>query len=162
MSKTTRRNYPTPEASLEARTQWRGDCLVWLGAVNENGYGIIWDGKRTVRVHRWNWECHHGPIPVGADIDHRCGVRLCCNPDHLRLATRKQNMENLTTLYRNNTSGIRGVSWDPRYSKWRVRVKHNYREAWGGYFEDQAEAEAAAVALRNSLFTHNDLDRMET
>lgn len=159
MTKTTRKAYATPEASFAARTERRGTCLIWTGAVRDSGYGAMWDGARVVRPHRWAYEREHGPIPAGVDIDHICGNRACCETTHLRVATRKQNMENLTTLYANNTSGVRGVSWDPRYHKWRVRVKHNYREVWGGYFDTIEAAEARAIAIRNGLFTHNDADR---
>lgn len=36
---------------------------------------------------------------------------------------------------------------------------HHGRTYHGGYFHDLADAERAAIALRNSLFTHNDTDR---
>lgn len=160
MAKTTRRMCKTPMESFTTRTERRGDCLVWTGALRPNGYGVIWDGHRVARVHRWAYQQFVGPIPDGADIDHICGNRACCEPAHLRPTTRKQNMENLTVLYPVNTSGVRGVSWDGRYSKWRVRVKHNYVERWGGYFDTLAEAEAKAIELRNELFTHNNADRV--
>jgi hypothetical protein len=93
------------------------------------------------------------------DLDHICGNRVCCNLDHLRPTSRKQNMENLRGAYVTSTTGVRGVHRDNRCNKWRVRVKHNYREYSGGYFDNLADAEAAAIALRNRLFTHNDADR---
>ena len=39
------------------------------------------------------------------------------------------------------------------------RPKHNRKQYYGGYFDTIAEAEAAAIALHNRLFTHNDADR---
>ena len=147
------------EESFSARTEWQGDCLIWTGAVHDNGYGIIWDRKRVTRAHRWAYEREHGPIPDGKDIDHICGNRLCCNVKHLRVTSRKQNMENFTTLNTNNTSGARGVSRDKDGKRWRVRVKHNYREYRGGVYDTVEEANEAAIALRNKLFTHNNRDR---
>lgn len=152
-----RRIFKSPEASFAHRTKREGDCLIWTGAIRPNGYGVIWDGQRVVRVHRWNYERHHGPIPAATDLDHICGNRACANPKHLRATTRKQNMENLRGAYRGNESGVRGVSRDG--DKWRVRVKHNYREHYGGVYETIAEAEQAAIDLRNRLFTHNTADR---
>ena len=160
MTKTTRRAYPTPEAAFAARTRWDGSCLIWTGAIKDTGYGAMWDGKRVVRPHRWNWEREHGTIPPGTDLDHTCHNRACVNLDHLRPTSRKQNMENLAGPYRGSVSGVRGVSRCPRTGKWRVRVKHNYREYPGGLFVDLADAERAAIALRNRLFTHNDADRL--
>lgn len=149
----------SPEESFSERTEKQGDCLIWTGATHDNGYGIIWTGERIMRAHRWAWERDNGPIPPRMDLDHRCGDRLCCNTAHLRVTTRKQNMENLTKLSANNRSGIRGVSRTKEGNKWRVRVKHNYREHLGGTFDHLEDAEAAAIALRNRLFTHNDRDR---
>jgi hypothetical protein len=40
-----------------------------------------------------------------------------------------------------------------------VTVNHNRRAHYGGRFTNLEEAEAAAIALRNKLFTHNDMDR---
>lgn len=152
--------YKTPQASFAARTQRQGQCLIWTGAVKDTGYGAMWDGQRVVRPHRWIYEQAHGSIPADADIDHVCGNRTCCELTHLRVTTRKQNMENLTRANANSETGVRGVHRNTRGGKpWRVRVKHNYREHHGGYYDTIAEAETAAIALRNKLFTHNDADR---
>jgi hypothetical protein len=40
-----------------------------------------------------------------------------------------------------------------------VDVRHHGVYYFGGSFADPASAEAAAIALRNQLFTHNDVDR---
>lgn len=159
MEQTSKRQmYKTPQASFAARTT-RDDngCLLWTGATRPNGYGVIWDGERVTRAHRWAWEQKHGPIPDGMDLDHICGNRACVDHTHLRPTTRKQNMENLRRANINSPSGVRGVH--PEGSRWRVRVKHHYREYYGGTFDTVAEAETAAIALRNSLFTHNDADK---
>lgn len=141
--------------SFAVRTRWNGDCLEWTGAVHEFGYGIIWDRKRVVRAHRWAYEQEHGPIPEGHEIDHMCSNRLCVNVKHLRLASHKQNSEHLGLPRSNNKSGVRGVSRTKEGDKWRVRVKHNYREYLGGVFDNLEDAERAAIALRDKLFTHN-------
>lgn len=161
MPKTTRRNYPTPAEAFAARTERRGDCLIWTGAVKESGYGAMWDGTRVTAPHRWAWEQANGPRAKGTDLDHTCHNRLCANVNHLRVTTRKQNMENLTGPRTGNTSGVRGVSVCPKTGKWRVRVKHNYQEFHGGTYVNLEDAERAAIALRNRLFTHNDADRLE-
>lgn len=77
------------------------------------------------------------------------------NPEHVRLATHKQNAENRT--YQHGKSGVRGV-WQ-RDGKWRARVRHNGNSYSLGTFDDLAAAERAVVAKRNELFTHNDEDR---
>lgn len=155
-----RKMFKTPAESFAYRTERQDDCLIWTGAVKDTGYGALWNGKRVIRPHRWVYEQEHGPIPAGADVDHSCGNRLCCEIKHLRVTTRKQNMENLQGPNVGSRSGVRGVHWDAKSKNWRVRVKHNYREHRGGNYPTIAEAEAAAIALRNKLFTHNNADRV--
>lgn len=157
---TGRKMFKTPEESFDYRTERYGDCLIWTGAVKDTGYGALWDGKRVVRPHRWAWEQANGALDPAADLDHKCGNRLCCEVTHLRPTTRKQNMENLQGANANSTTGVRGVHWKSRDKVYRIRVKHNYREYSGGSFKSLAEAEAAAIALRNKLFTHNLRDQL--
>jgi hypothetical protein len=69
-----------------------GPCLLWTGATTPDGYGRIWADGRARRVHRVAWEAEHGPIPAGLDLDHRCGVRACCNPDHTEPVDHRTNI----------------------------------------------------------------------
>lgn len=146
----------SPEESFALRTERRGDCLIWTGAVHDMGYGIIWNGTKIERAHRWAYRTFIGPISDAAEIDHMCSNRLCCEPRHLRATTHKQNCENLRLVRSNSRTGIRGVSRNTKGGKpWRARVKHNYREYSAGTHDTIEEAEAAAIALRMKLFTHS-------
>jgi uncharacterized protein with NRDE domain len=91
-------------------------------------------------------------------VDHVCHQRRCVNPDHLRLATNKQNLENRSGPPRNNTSGIIGVS--RQGNKWYAKVEHHKHQYYVGLFDHIEDAEAAVIAKRLELFTHNDADRM--
>lgn len=77
-------------ASVDVREP--DECWPWKQSTGSHGYGQTWD-KQTVRVaHRVAWTLHHGEqIPDGMTIDHICRVRVCCNPDHLRLLTNAEN-----------------------------------------------------------------------
>ena len=67
-------------------------CWEWIGARTTAGYGEI-NRKRRVRyVHRIAWELHHGPIPAGKWVLHRCDNPPCWNPDHLFLGTHRDNV----------------------------------------------------------------------
>lgn len=90
-------------------------------------------------------------------VDHRCHNRGCVRPDHLRLATNKQNQENLSGPHQDSSSGVRGVSWEK--GRWRACVVHDGHKINVGRFVTLDEAEAAVRAKRLELFTHNDLDR---
>ena len=150
----------TLETRFWAKVTKTETCWLWTGAHTTKGYGRIWTlGGRHAPAHHVAWELLHGPLPDGTLLDHACHVPACVNPDHLRIATVKQNGENLTGLRTNNTSGVRGVSWHKRTQKWRAAVKHNYKSIYVGVFDDIADAEAAVIKKRNELFTHNDADR---
>lgn len=47
-----------------------------------------------------------------------------------------------------------------RYGTYETQVRHNGKHYRAGVYKTIAEAERAVVALRNELFTHNQLDRM--
>jgi hypothetical protein len=126
-------------------------CWLWTGSTDGNGYGKIGNAGKTLCAHRVSWELAYGLIPEGVEIDHHylC-LRNCVRPDHLRLATRKQNNENRNT-------DMRGVR--KHHNKWQARAKHHGKEFCAGTFDTREEAIEAARELRNRLFTHNDYDR---
>ena len=81
-------------------------CWLWTGFVQVNGYGSVrheaaFDqgyengkkhGGRKTSSHRAVYEILKERIPEGLQIDHRCEVKLCCNPDHLEAVTRSVNV----------------------------------------------------------------------
>ena len=68
-------------------------CWLWMSAVTPRGYGVATIGTaHTGRAHRLVWTRLRGPIPCGMVLDHICRVRLCVNPDHLRVVTPAQNV----------------------------------------------------------------------
>lgn len=136
-------------------------CWNWKGSTDRYGYGTIRENYKHLRVHRLSYHLANGQIPEGRVIDHICHNRACVNPQHLRIATAKQNQENLTGAYSNSKSGVRGVIWSKSHKKWRARVCHNGVANHAGLFDTIEEAAEAARELRNRLFTHNDRDRIE-
>ena len=146
------------EARFWAKVEKGPGCWEWT-ASKITGHGrMVIDGA-TAYAHRISYELANGPIPDGLLIDHICHNKGCVNPDHLRLATQKQNGENRAGLPANNTSGVRGVHWRKDVGCWQAVVRSTPKVYHVGYFDDLAEAEAAAIAKRNELFTHNDIDR---
>jgi hypothetical protein len=77
-------------------------CLLWKGARSRNGYGNRMIYRRDHRprrqwigAHRLAYEQHIGPIPNGMCVLHRCDVKLCVNPDHLFLGSRRDNAQDM-------------------------------------------------------------------
>lgn len=71
-----------------------GGCRLWRGGVStRSGYGVFWDGFRSVSAHRYAYESFYRiPIPKGKFILHKCDTRLCCEPSHLYLGDHCTNM----------------------------------------------------------------------
>lgn len=71
-------------------------CWLWAGARYglEPKYGLTWDRvtKKKISTHRFVYEHLIGPIPDNLELDHKCRVRLCCNPHHLEPVTHAKNV----------------------------------------------------------------------
>lgn len=129
-------------------------CWLWQGFVGTNGYGGCWTGG----AHRHFYRKYVGEIPAGLHVDHVCHVpgecterfckhRRCVNPEHLKLATPKENVlrsnsftahyaaathcpeghpyagENLVTLRKQRTCRIcQSRRWKEAHARERMRV----------------------------------------
>lgn len=141
--------YTDPADALAARTERRGGCIVWTGALNTGGYGIIRVNGETRMAHRIAWQEVRGAIPPGLFLDHTCWNRACVNVEHLRIVTRQQNNSYL--------SGSQGGRDLPRnVSRYRggyvVRVRKNGHQNYFGTYSSLAEATRVAEAKREELF----------
>ena len=60
-----------------------GPCAIWTGALDSDGYGVIFDTDRRTnrKVHRLAYELAVGEITD--QLDHLCRVRNCAAPTHL-------------------------------------------------------------------------------
>ena len=74
-------------------------CWGWNGATHPAGYGLLGKGRRAeglIRSTHVSWLIHKGyAVPVGLIIRHTCDNPPCCNPEHLRIGTHKQNHEDM-------------------------------------------------------------------
>ena len=87
-----KRPWPEPFENCYSIDEKTG-CWLWDRALKGFGYGHkIFEGKLQ-SAHRISWQIHHGPIPDGMWVLHRCDVMRCVNPDHLFLGTHQDNMD---------------------------------------------------------------------
>jgi hypothetical protein len=74
-------------------------CWIRRGYKMPNGYDAINVGGKTRYSHVVMYEHKYGPVPTGKELDHFfCDNRGCCNPDHVRPATHKENMNRGSSL----------------------------------------------------------------
>lgn len=69
-------------------------CFIWTGSVSKEGYGRMkaTGSKQSKLAHRAAYEYFVGPIPENMELDHKCRVRCCVNPDHLEPVLHAENM----------------------------------------------------------------------
>lgn len=149
------------EERFWAKVEKTDTCWNWTAARTSTGYGAFTADKRTHKAHRLAWEYSGKRLDPGMVLDHICHNKLCVNPSHLRQIMHKQNCENKGPDIRTGRSGVRGVLFRDDIGKYLGRVRHHGRMHHAGWFDTLAEAEQAVIALRNQLFTHNDLDRRD-
>ena len=61
------------------------------------------------------------------------------------------HMAHLDTISKNNTSGVRGVSWSKARNKWYARMAYKGKTYSLGYHEDLSEAAAAVKKMRQMI-----------
>lgn len=88
-----------------AKVDRTGECWVWTGYRDPNGYGRIsrGNGIPPILASRLSWLLHHGTLPDDLYVCHHCDNPSCVRPDHLFLGDQKANMQdaarkNRTTL----------------------------------------------------------------
>lgn len=136
---------------------WNSRCSgKQCGSVNTYGHiriDIKNSGERLrIYAHRLAFFMFHGRLPQG-DIDHINGNPADNRIENLRDVPHSVNLRN-RFMQSNNTSGITGVSWFKRKSKWRAGAKINGKIFHLGYFHDKNEAHQAVLDFRlNNGFT---------
>lgn len=140
--------------------EYRDGKLYWKEIIgsrvpvgHEAGRAHYITGRRSVGIrgkkyqnHRIIFLMHHGYMP--RQIDHIDNNHLNNRIENLRPATASQNLYN-RSLFRNNTSGYKGVGFNKRCQKWYARITVNKKVIYLGLHNTAAEAGAVADAARN-------------
>lgn len=82
----------TLEERLTAKSRRaENGCLEWTGRPDSSGAGRLDFQGEQDKAYRWAWRLWIGPIPEGMCILHGCDNRLCIDPNHLELDTKRKN-----------------------------------------------------------------------
>jgi hypothetical protein len=126
------------------------------GCKSPEGRILVGVHGRLYKAHRIIWAMQTGEWP-DKQIDH-------INEDpsdnrwvNLRLATKAQNMRNVTRI-KSNTSGYKGVGWSKAANKWRAYIRADGVNYHLGLFQTKEEAAAAykvaAAKLHGAFAKH--------
>lgn len=119
-----------------------------------NGYITVWFNGKNDYMHRVIWEFVNGPIPEGMVVDHINGDRSDNRLVNLRLATPSQNAQNRQKS-KNNSSGIKGISYHQRDKKWHAYIGVNRKQLYLGSYSSASEAENVYLDAVDRYHTHN-------
>jgi hypothetical protein len=73
--------------------EWKGRLIHGYGYISTKCFG-------SQRAHRVSYIIHKGEIPNGLHVLHSCHNRSCTNPEHLRVGTQKENIEDKFKAFR--------------------------------------------------------------
>jgi hypothetical protein len=117
-----------------------GQCHIWKGPLDKDGYGTFFLMRKTRRAHRVAYFIAHGPIDDGLVINHTCRNRNCVNPQHLKAITKYENVmkDSCSLPYINSqkTHCSKGHPYDRKYGKQRycsiceAEKRKRLREKW--------------------------------
>jgi hypothetical protein len=120
------------------------------GGQDERGYLRIRVDGRKYKGHRLAFLYMTGQWPK-PEIDHIDGDRTNNCWSNLREATHNENMWNMK-MRRNNTSGLKGVTWHKPSRRWRAQICLYSRRLGLGYFDTAEAAHDAYKAKAIELF----------
>ena len=123
--------------------------------LNRGGYLIIdlYEDrvKKTHKIHRLVANAFIDNQDEKECVDHKNNDKTNNNISNLRFATPKENGQN-RILSSNNTSNVKGVSFDKRRKKWRAHIKIDGISIHIGYYDDLDDAKIARINRANQAF----------
>lgn len=100
-------------------------CWPWRGFRKASGHGLTSYKSAPMHASRKAYILTHGTIPADKCVNHKCDNAACCNPAHLYLGTRADNMidrfGNVKPEYRMATGRARVLTDEQLEKLWQMR-----------------------------------------
>lgn len=100
------RTYAPIRERLWGRCEVQGECLVYRGGTSKQGYGLLYYNGRNRGAHRVALALAGEIIKPGQYVLHSCDNPPCCNPNHLRAGSPRDNVDD--AMKRGRTRAPRG------------------------------------------------------
>jgi hypothetical protein len=145
--------------------------IIMRNRMNENIAEVIVDTEDIERIIKYKWAIGTWGYPnTKIDGNYVMLHRFILNeydkdkiPDHinrnildnrksnLRIADKADNAAN-SKIFKNNTSGVKGVSWSKQANGWRAYITRHYQTHELGIFKDKEDAIRARLIAENKYF----------
>jgi len=116
--------------------------------MNQQGYVQTQKNKKKILMHRLLLN-----VPNDKDIDHNNRMRNYNLKGNLTIVTKKENNQN-NSIYKNNTSGKTGVSFDKNIGRWRSYINIDKKRIYGGLFDNIDDAIKSRNILEEKYFDY--------
>lgn len=135
------------------------DAMNKYVATNSSGYALMWEGIKECFLHRFlmGLSLKYDP-ETQLIVDHINGNSLDNRKSNLRILKKEYNPINCKT-YSNNTSGVKGLSWNKKLNKWSVSIQVNKKSIYLGVYADKNEAIKVRKSAEDKYF--GELNRKE-
>lgn len=100
--KQTRSTLGSDEIRFWSKVDKKGECWIWTGSTNPDGYGRFKVNGKLEQAHRFSFNFHFDKPEDNKHVLHKCDVRCCVNPDHLFLGSHSDNMKDMYKKERHN------------------------------------------------------------
>jgi hypothetical protein len=126
------------------------------GHINLHGYVQIKIFNKRFYAHRIIFFMFNGYFPQ--EVDHIDGNKSNNKIENLRASTKSQNNMN-SKKRKDNTSGIKGITWDKHRKKWKTYLQSNKIRYYLGSYVDIEMATQVINEFRKQQ--HNEYARFE-
>lgn len=100
---------PADTQRFWAKVDKSGDCWIWKGESDREGYGRFVKAGRRIGAHRVSLALSTNRVEPTLFVLHSCDNPPCVNPAHLRYGTHVENMKDMTSRNRGaSVSRMRG------------------------------------------------------